>query len=97
MVVVDQFTKMAHFVALRETATATDCAKAFLREIWKIHGLPTDMVSDRDAKWPGEFWDGLCQQLGIKRKLFTAFHPQTDGQTERVNQTLETYLRTFVN
>jgi hypothetical protein len=55
------------------------------------------MVLDRDAKWTGEFWDGLCQQLGIKKKLSTAFHPQIDGQIERVNQTLETYLRTFVN
>jgi transposase InsO family protein len=97
MVVVDRFTKMAHFVALKENATATDCARAFLREIWRTHGLPTDLVSDRDTKWTGEFWDGLCQQLGIKKKLSTAFHPQTDGQTERVNQTLETYLRTFVN
>jgi transposase InsO family protein len=97
MVGVDRFTKMAHFVALTENAKATDCANAFLREIWKIHGLSTDLVLDQDAKWTGEFWDGLCQQLGIKKKLSTAFHPQTDGQTERVNQTLETYLRTSVN
>jgi hypothetical protein len=55
------------------------------------------MVSNRDAKWTGEFWDGLCQQLGIKKKLSMAFHPQTDGQTERVNQTLEAYKQIFVN
>jgi transposase InsO family protein len=88
---------MAHFVPLRETATATDCANALLKEVWQTHGLPEDMVSDRDAKWTGEFWDSLCQPLGINKKLSTAFHPQTDVQTERVNQTLETYLRTFVN
>ena len=97
MVTVDRFSKMAHFVPLHENATARDCATAFLQNIWKLHGLPEDIVSDRDTKWTGEFWHNLCDMLGIKRKLSSAFHPQTDGQTERVNQTLETYLRTFVN
>src|SRR5437588_3761461 len=97
MVVVNHFTKMAHVVPLLETATATDVARAFMKEIWKVHGLPTDIVSDRDTKWTGEFWKGICGLLDIKRKLSTAFHPQTDGQTERVNQTLETYIRTFIN
>ena len=55
MVVVDRFTKMAHFVLLAENAMATDVAKAFMRNVWKIHGLPTDIVSDRDTKWTGEF------------------------------------------
>jgi hypothetical protein len=97
MVTVDRFTKMSHFIALPETATASDVAKVFLSEIWKLHGLPKEIVSDRDTKWTGEFWQGICKALNIKRKLSTAFHPQTDGQTERVNQTLETYLRTFIN
>ena len=97
IVVVDRFSKMAHFVALQENATAKDCAQAFLKEIWKLHGLPEDIVSDRDTKWTGEFWNNLCVMLGIKRNLSSAFHPQTDGQTERVNQNLETYLQTFIN
>jgi hypothetical protein len=97
LVVVDRFTKMAHFIPLKENATASDCAKAFLHNIWKIHGLPNDTISDRDAKWTGEFWEGLCGLLQVQRKLSTAFHPQTDGQTERVNQSLEMFLRTFVN
>src|SRR5437588_12506541 len=97
MVVVDHFTKIAHFVPLLETAIATDVARAFMKEIWKIYGLPTDIVSDRDTKWTGEFWKGIYGLLDIKRKLSTALHPQTDGQTERVNQTLETYIRTFIN
>lgn len=97
MVTVDRFTKMAHFVPLMENATARDCATTFLQNIWKLHGLPENIVSDRDTKWTGEFWQSLCERLKIKRNLSTAFHPQTDGQTERVNQTVETYLRTFVN
>ena len=88
---------MAHFVPLHEKATARDCATAFLQNIWRLQGLPEDIVSDRDTKWTGEFWLNLCDMLEIKRKLSSAFHPQTDGQTERVNQTLETYLRTFGN
>jgi hypothetical protein len=97
MVVVDRFSKMAHFIALVETATAKDAAQAFLKEVWKLHGLPESIISDRNAKWTSEFWEGLCGLLGIKKRMSTSFHPQTDGQTERVNQTLETYLRTFIN
>jgi hypothetical protein len=97
MVVVDRFSKMAHFIALHETATAKDAAQAFLKEVWKLHELPESIVSDRDTKWTSEFWDGLCGLLGIKKRMSTSFHPQMDGQTERVNQTLETYLRTFIN
>ena len=97
MVTVDRFSKMAHFVPLHENATTKDCATAFRQNIWKLHGLPEDIVSDRDTKWTGEFWHNVCKMLGIKRNLSSAFHPQTDSQTERVNQTLETYLRTFVN
>ena len=94
---VDRFMKIAHFIPLLETATASNIARAFMKEIQKVHGLPTEIVLDRDTKWTGEFWKGICILLNIKRKLSTAFHPQTDGQTERVNQTLETYIRMFIN
>jgi len=97
MVVVDRFTKMAHFIGLQEKATAKEVAEAFLKEVWKLHGLPSEIISDMDAKFAGEFWESLCQRLGIKRKMSTAYHPQTDGQTKRVNQVLGGYLRIFVN
>ena len=97
MVVVDHFTKMAHFIGLEQNATAKDVANVFLREVWKLHGLPTEIISDMDAKFSGEFWQSLCKSLNMKRRMSTAYHPQTDGQTERTNQVLEGYLRNFVN
>ena len=95
--VVDRFTKMAHFIGLQENATAKEVAEAFLNEVGKLHGLPSEIISDMDAKFAGEFWESLCQKLGIKRKMWTAYHLQTDGQTERVNQVLGGDLRVFVN
>ena len=89
MVVVDRFTKMAHFIGLETNATARDVADTFLKEVWKLHGLPSEIISDMEAKFSGEFWESLCKSLGIKRKLSIAYHPQTDGQTERTNQVLE--------
>jgi len=96
MVVVDRFTQMAHFVGLHENATPKDVVDTLVREVWKLHGLPTEIISDMDAKCSGEFWESLCKMLGVKRRMSTACHPQTDGQTERTNQVLEGYLRTFV-
>ena len=95
-VVIDRFTKMAHFVPLREKA-ATDLARIFAREIWKFHGLPTDIVSDRDSRFTSDVWKEFLKLADIRPRMSTAFHPQTDGQTERLNQTIEAYLRTFVS
>jgi len=97
MVVVDHFTKMAHFIGLATYATAKDVADTFLKEVWKLHGLPSEIVSDMDTKFSGEFWESLCKALGIKQRMSTAYHPQRDRQTERTNQVLEGYLRNFVN
>ena len=97
MVVVDRFTKMAHFIVLETNATARDVVDTFLKEEWKLHGLPLEIISDMDAKFSGQFWESLCKSLGIKRKMSTANHPQTDGQTERTNQVLEGYLSNLVN
>jgi transposase InsO family protein len=96
MVVVDRFTKMAHFIptAKRESSVV---ARLFLDNVWKYHGLPLDVVSDRDGVFTGHFIADLYEFLGIKRSMSTAFHPQTDGQTERLNQTIEHYLRTYCN
>jgi len=97
MVVVDRFTKMIHFISLSENTTAKDEADTFLQEFWKLDGLPTEIISDMDAKFSAEIWELLCKSLGIRRKMSTAYHPQTDGQRERTNQTLEGYLRNFLN
>ena len=97
IVVVDRFTKMAQFMGLETNATPRDVADTFLKEVWKLHGHPSEIISDMEAKFSGEFWESLCKSLGIKRKMSTVYHPQTDGQTERTNQVLEGYLRNFVN
>jgi hypothetical protein len=95
-VVIDRFTKMAHFIPLKEK-TATHVAQQFVTHIWKAHGLPDDIVSDRDTAFTSKFWKEVMSFLGIKQRMSRAFHPQTDGQTERVNQVLEAYLREYCN
>ena len=92
MVGVDRFTKMAHFIGLQANATAKDVAEAFLKEVWKLHGLPSDIFLDMDAKFAGGFWESWFKKLGIKRKMSTADHPQTARETERVKQVLGGYL-----
>jgi len=96
-VIIDRFTKMAHFIPLsQDVKTAADLAKGFAREVWRLHGLPTDIVSDRDSRFTSGVWQAFLSLLGIRPRMSTAFHPQTDGQTERLNQTIESYLRAFV-
>jgi len=96
-VIIDRFTKMAHFLPLRkDRKMAADLAVIFAREIWKYHGLPTDIVSDRDSRFTLETWKEFLRLSGIRPRMSTAFHPQTDSQTERLNQTIEAYLRAFV-
>jgi len=97
-IIVDRFTKMAHFVPLKSDAKkAPDLARIFLREVWRLHGLPSTIISDRDARFTSKFWETITGILKIKRGMSTAFHPQTDGQTKRVNQSIEPYLHTFCN
>jgi len=97
MVVVDRFIKMANFIGLHENATVKEVADTFLGEFRKLHGLLTEIISDMDARFSGEFWESLCNMLGVKMRMLMAYHPQTDGQTERRNQVLEGYLQIFVN
>jgi len=89
---------MAHFLPLpKEGKTASDLARIFAREIWRHHGLPSDIVSDRDSRFTSEVWKEFLRLSGIRPRMSTAFHPQTDGQTERHNQTIEAYLHSFSN
>jgi len=96
LVVVDRFTKMAHFVPIKKKDSPT-VARAYLENVWKYHGFPEDVVSDRDTTFTGSFFTDLYDYLGIKRSMSTAYHPQTDGQTERINQVIEAYLRSYCN
>jgi hypothetical protein len=96
-VIVDRLTKMAHFIPLKteEEAPVKELAVTFAKEIWRLHGLPSDIVSDRDTRFTSHFWQELTSHLGIQLSMSTAFHPQADGQTERINAVLEQYLRHF--
>ena len=96
-VVVNRLTKMAHFIPCIKTLTREETAKLFLENIYCIHGLPIDIVSDRGTQFISNFRRRLFQLLGVKINLSTAYHPQTNGQTERVNQILEQYLHCTIN
>src|SRR5574344_3113193 len=95
-VVVDRFTKSAHFLPVRTTFTVDQLAELYVREIVRLHGVPKSIVSDRDPKFTSKFWQSLQRAMGTKLKFSTAFHPQTDGQSERTIQILEDMLRACV-
>ncbi|KAL0537248.1 hypothetical protein IC582_026223 [Cucumis melo] len=92
-VVVDRLTKSAHFVPGKSTYTASKWAQLYMSEIVRLHGVPVSIVSDRDARFTSKFWKGLQTAMGTRLDFSTAFHPQTDGQTERLNHVLEDMLR----
>jgi len=93
-VVVDRFTKMAYFIPLKNRK-AKELAGIFVREIWRLHGLPNRIVSDRDRVFMSSYWQEVMRLLQVALDKLQAYHPQTDGQTERVNQVLAYYLRTY--
>jgi len=96
LVVCDRLSKMTHFVATTKGTSVEGLARLFRDNIWKLHGLPESVVSDRGPQFAAELTKELNGMLGIQTKLSTAFHPQTDGQTERMNQEVEQYLRFFI-
>ena len=95
LVVCDRLTRAAHFIPCNESIDAPRLAQLFLDRIFRYHGLPDSIVSDRGSVFVSNFWRALCTLLQVDVKASTAFHPQTDGLTERTNQTLETYLRAY--
>jgi len=97
LVVVDRLTKMVHFIPTTEKMLAKGLARLFRDNVWKLHSLPKSIISDRGPQFAAGLMQELNEMLGIKSKLSTAFHPQTDGQTKRVNQELEQYLRMFID
>jgi transposase InsO family protein len=97
LVVVDKLTKRAHFIPTTTDVNASQVAHLFYNTIFRYHGLPQTIISDRDSKFTSHFWQTLWKLLGTSLAMSSAFSPQTDGQTERLNRTLEEMLRAYVS
>jgi hypothetical protein len=97
LVVVDKFNKFGHFIALKHPYTTTSVARVFMDRVYKLHDLPTSIVSDRDPIFTSNFWRELFSLAHVTLRMSTSYHTQSDGQTKRVNQCLGTFLRCFVS
>lgn len=94
----DRYTKMVRYIPTRKTIDASKLAEVLVEQVFlRDGGVPQNIVSDRRTVFTAQFWSALCYHLRIRHSKSTAFHPQTDGQTERQNQTLEQYLCAYVN
>jgi hypothetical protein len=96
-VFVDKLTKLVHFVACKEKVSAKEFAKLYIDHVFGLHGLSCEFITDRDSAFTSAFWQEVTVLLGTRTVMSSSFHPQTDGQTERVNQTLKMYLQHFVS
>ena len=94
--VVDRLSKMVHLVPCNESMTAPEFARLFVQHVVRAHGLPSSIISDRGTHWNNKFWEHVCALLGMDRCMSSAFHPQTDGQTERMNRVVEEMLRAYI-
>ena len=90
---VDRFSKAAHFIPLPKLPSAIQTAELMVLHVFRLHGLPSDIVSDRGPQFSAQFWRAFCGLIGATPSLSSGFHPQTNGQTERANQKLEVALR----
>jgi hypothetical protein len=95
-VIIDRLTKVAHFIPVKTTFGGATLARIYLKEIVRLHGIPRKIVSDKGTQFTSKFWMSLQKAMGTKLDFSTAYHPQTDGQTERVNKVLEDLLRAYV-
>ncbi|KAI3821399.1 hypothetical protein L1987_08966 [Smallanthus sonchifolius] len=95
-VIVDRLTKSAHFLPIRETSSSERLAEIFIKEVVSRHGMPLSIVSDRDTRFTSRFWKKFNEAMGTRLNISTAYHPQTDGQSERTIQTLEDMLRACI-
>ena len=95
-VVVDRLTKYAHFFPVSTESTAHQIAELFFKEVFRLHGLPRSIISDRDNKFISQFWQELFKLSGTSLTPSTSYHPQIDGQTKIVNKWLEGYLRNYI-
>jgi hypothetical protein len=96
MVVVDKLTKVAHFILLKTTHKAKDVADIFMKEVARLHRIPKTIVSDRDSKFTSNFWKGFFKGFKMNLNFSTTYHPESDGQTKRVNRVIEDILRMYV-
>lgn len=97
LVVVDKLIKYSHFIPLKHPYTASKVADVFVDNIYRLHGMPLTLISDRDPVFTSVFWQAVFKATGTKLNMSTAHHPETDGQTERVNQSIECYLCCFIS
>ncbi|GJR60647.1 putative reverse transcriptase domain-containing protein [Tanacetum coccineum] len=95
-VIIDRLTKSAHFLPMQEDDTLEKLMRQYLKEVVSKHGVPVSIISDRDGKFTSHFWESLNKALGTQLDMSTAYHPETDGQSERTIQTLEDMLRACV-
>jgi hypothetical protein len=96
LVVVDRLTKYAHFIAMAHPYIANTVAQLFIDNIFRLHGQPVAILTNRDRIFTSQLWQGIFKSMKISLQYTTAYHPQTDGQSEMVNQCLENYLRCIV-
>lgn len=97
MVIVDRFSKYAHFLPSAHPFSALQVAKLFVNQVYRLHGLPLSIVSDRDKVFTSQLWQELFRLARVSLNMSSAYHPQTDGQTEHVNQCVEAFQRCFIN
>jgi hypothetical protein len=97
LVVVDKFSKYSHFIKVKHPFSALQIAKLYMEHVYKLHGMPQAIVSNRDKIFTSILWKELFKLSGTSLCMSSAYHPQSDGQTERVNQCIEAYLRCFIH